>query len=100
MRVDTMKAGVQMQVTPLSEAFSTGLTNPGFNSPCVEANGVPVPDPSLTSTSQCEVSGNSANPAYQPALLPYDLTRGGFLFHFRGAATVYESSAYAQDSSI
>lgn len=94
----TVKAGVQMQVTPLSEEFSTGLTNPGFNSPCVDANGIPVPDPSLTSTSQCPSADYAANPSYQPALLPYDLTRGGILFHFRGAATIYEGSAYAQDS--
>ena len=33
----TAKAGVQIQVTPLSEAFSTGLTDPAFNSPCVDA---------------------------------------------------------------
>jgi hypothetical protein len=38
------------------------------------------------------------NPSYQPALLPYDFTRGGNLFHFRGAATIYEGSAYAEDS--
>jgi hypothetical protein len=94
----TVKAGLQMQVTPLSEEFSTGLTNPGFNSPCVDANGIPVPDPSLTSTSQCPSADYAANPSYQPALLPYDLTRGGILFHFRGAATIYEGSAYAQDS--
>jgi hypothetical protein len=94
----TVKAGVQMQVTPLSEEFSTGLTNPGFNSPCVDAYGIPVPDPSLTSTNQCPSADYAANPSYQPALLPYDLTRGGILFHFRGAATIYEGSAYAQDS--
>ena len=94
----TTKAGVQTQVTPLAEAFSTGLTNAGFNSPCVDANGVPVPDPSLTSTGQCGASGYSVNPSYQPALLPYDFTRGGSLFHFRGAATIYEGSAYAEDS--
>ena len=34
----------------------------------------------------------------QPALLPYDLTRGGTLFQFHGAATIYEESAYLQDS--
>ena len=94
----TAKGGVQMQVTPLSEAFSTGLTDPAFNSPCVDGNGVPVPDPSLTSTSQCAAAGYTPNPSYQPALLPYDLTRGGTLFHFRGAATIYEGSTYLQDS--
>jgi hypothetical protein len=94
----TAKGGVQLQVTPLSESFSTGLTDPAFNSPCVGANGVAVPDPSLTSSSQCAASGYMENASFQPALLPYDLTRGGRLFHFRGAATIYEGSAYAEDS--
>ena len=67
----TLKSGVQVQVTPLSEAFSTGLTDPAFNSP--------------------------SNSSYQPGLLPYDLTRGGRLFQFRGAATIFEESAYIQD---
>lgn len=92
------KGGVQLQVTPLSEAFSTGLTDPAFNSPCTDANGVPVADPSLTSTSQCAAAGYTENASYQPALLPYDLTRGGNLFHFRGATTIYEGSAYLEDS--
>jgi len=94
----TAKGGVLVQVTPLSEAFSTGLTDPGFNSPCVDANGAPVPDASLTSPAQCAAAGFTQNPAYQPALLAYDLTRGGRLFRFRGAANIYEESAYLQDS--
>jgi hypothetical protein len=94
----TAKGGVQIQVTPLSETFSTGLTYAGFNSPCVNANGVPVPDPSLTSTSQCTDAGYAENKSYQPGLLPFDLTRGGSLFRFRGVATIYEESAYLQDN--
>ena len=92
------KTGIQVQVWPLSEFFTTGLTDPGFNSPCVDANGVPVPNASLTAPNQCAAAGYSENSSYQPALLPYDLTRGGSLFTFRGAATIYEGSAYAQDS--
>jgi Carboxypeptidase regulatory-like domain len=94
----TIKTGVQMQVWPLSEAFATGLTDPGFNSPCVDANGVPVPQPSLTSSGQCGPAGYLENPAYAPALSGYDLTHGGTLFRFQGAATIHEESAYAQDS--
>jgi hypothetical protein len=94
----SVKGGVQVQVWPLSEFFVTGLTAPGFNSPCVDANGVPVPNPSLTVLGQCAGAGYAENSSYQPALLPYDLTRGGSLFAFRGAATIYEGSAYAQDS--
>jgi len=36
---------------PLSEAFRTGLTDPAFNSPCVDASGAPVGNPSFTSSS-------------------------------------------------
>jgi hypothetical protein len=93
----TLKGGLQVQVTPLSEAFSTGLTDPAFNSPCVYATGAPVPDPSLASPAQCALAGYSTNDSYQPGLLPYDLTRGGSLFRFRGAATIFEESAYLQD---
>jgi hypothetical protein len=93
----SIKGGMQTQATPLSEFFRTGLTDPGFNSPCVDANGVPVPNPTLTTLGQCGAAGYDENIAYQPALLPYDLTRGGSLFTFRGAATIYEESAYVQD---
>jgi hypothetical protein len=94
----SVKGGIQFQATPLSEFFTTGLTNPGFNSPCVDANGVPVPNPSLIDPSQCTAMGYVQNTSYQPGLSPYDLTRGGTLFTFRGSATIYEGSAYAQDS--
>ena len=94
----TMKGGVQVQVTPLSEAFSVGLTDPAFNSPCADGNGTPVADPSLISSQQCASAGFEVNSSFQPALLRYDLTRGGALFDFRGTATIYEGSAYAQDS--
>jgi hypothetical protein len=95
---NTMKGGVQLQVTPISEAFRTGLTDPAFNSPCWDAEATPVPDPKLTSSAQCAPAGYARNPAYQPALLPYDLTRGGMLFQFRGSAVIEEQSAYLQDS--
>ena len=94
----SLKGGIQFQATPLSEFFTTGLTDPAFNSPCVDSSGVPVPDPSLTAPGQCAAAGYMQNASFQPALLPYDLTRGGTLFIFRGAATIYEGSAYVQDS--
>ncbi len=68
----TFKAGVQWQHTFLSEFFQTGLTDPAYNDP--------------------------ASPGYLPGLAPYDLTRGGHLFTFRGRTDVKEESAFAQDS--
>jgi len=94
----TAKGGAQLQITPLAEWFDAGLTNPAFNSPCVDQRGAPVADPSLITPSQCVSAGYIENVSFQPALPKYDLTRGGTLFRFRGKATVHEESAYLQDS--
>jgi len=93
-----LKTGLLLQWTPLRESFSTGLTDPAFNSPCVDSSGTPVPDASLSATAQCVAHGDLPNPSFQPGLLPYDLTRSGALFLFYGRATVKEQSAYVQDS--
>jgi Carboxypeptidase regulatory-like domain len=93
-----LRAGLLLQWTPLRESFATGVTDPGFNSPCVEQSGTPVPDPSLTAPSACGPLGYAPNLAFQPNLLAYDLTRGGALFVFHGRATVSEQSAYIQDA--
>jgi hypothetical protein len=95
---NTWKAGVQLQVTPLAEEFRTGLTDPAFNSPCVDGYGSPVGNAALTSTAQCAAAGYGVNSGFQPSLLAYDLTRGGSLLEFRGATTIFEGSGYAQDS--
>jgi hypothetical protein len=93
-----LKTGATAQWTPLTESFATGLTNPGFNSPCVDQNGVPVPDPTLKDPAQCGANGDLPNSGFQPNLLPYDLSRGGKLYQFHGTATIKEQSAYVQDS--
>lgn len=94
----TAKGGMQVQITPLSEAFETGLTDPAFNSPCIDQHGAPVAEPSLTALSQCFGGGYVENTSFEPALLKYDLSRGGTLFRFHGRATIHEGSAYLQDS--
>jgi Carboxypeptidase regulatory-like domain len=93
-----LKTGATVQWTPLTESFATGLTDPGFNSPCVNQHGVPVPDPTLRNPEQCDAAGDLPNSAFQPNLLRYDLSRGGKLYQFHGAATIKEQSAYVQDS--
>ncbi len=70
--IHTFKAGAQWQHTFLSEYFQLGITDPTFNVP--------------------------GSPTYLPGLLPYDLTRGGSLFTFRGHADIKEESLYAQDA--
>jgi len=93
-----LKTGASAQWTPLSESFSTGLTDPGFNSPCIDQSGVPVPNPALSRPAQCGTRGAAPNPGFQPSLLQYDLSRGGGLFQFHGDATIREQSGYVQDS--
>ncbi len=66
------KAGVEWQHTFLSEFFQLGITDPTFNDP--------------------------SSPGFLAGLAPFDLTRGGSLFSFRGRSDVKEESVYVQDS--
>ena len=67
-----LKAGVNIYHTLLSEEFATGITDPTFNDP--------------------------ASPTFQPGLAPYDLTRGGSLFTFRGHGDIRQQAFYLQDN--
>lgn len=93
----TAKVGVQVMHTLLSERFSLGLTDPTFNPVCVDSNGEAVLAPGVTDPGSCAAAGFEANPDVSPGLVPYDLTRGGTLFQFRGHADIKEQAFYAQD---
>ena len=101
-----LKAGVQVSATPLTEAFTLGLTDPGANAPCVDATGIPVPITTLTNPSQCAAAGfapstnadNITTVGFLPGLAPFDLTRGGSLLNFNGSATIKEQAAYLEDT--
>lgn len=69
--VHTLRAGVDHQYFPVSENFSFGITSPDFNSPDSED--------------------------FISTLLPYDLSRGGSLFHFSKQASGSMSSVFFQD---
>ena len=60
---------------------------------------MPVANPvqGFTNPSQCPAS-DQQNAGFNPVLLPYDLTRGGGLFAFRGHADVKELGLYVQDT--
>ncbi len=58
-----LKYGVDLKQTRLLENFGFGITDPGFNSPCIDATGVSVPDTALTSPSQCAAAGYQPNTA-------------------------------------
>ena len=86
--IHNIKAGAVLQHTFLNEKFNFGITDPNFLPSQTDANGNPCFN-SLTNT-----------PIDSPCtdLFPYDLTRGGALFPFRGHTDVKEIAFYAQDS--
>jgi len=101
-----LKYGVDLKQTRLLEDFGFGITDPSFNSPCVSSDGVAVGDAALTAPSQCAAAGFEPNTAnnpmvtgapFSPALLPFDLSRGGSLFNFHAAANINQYAFYVQD---
>jgi hypothetical protein len=66
-----VKVGGTIGATKLSENFGLGITDPEFNSP--------------------------STPDYDPALRPFDLTRGGRQFAFNAEATIKQQAVYIQD---
>jgi hypothetical protein len=102
-----LKYGVDLKQTRLLENFGFGITDPTFNSPCIDSDGNAVGDPALTSIAQCTGAGSQPNVAsnpnltgapFSPALLPFDLSRGGQLFNFHAAANINQYAVYAQDA--
>jgi hypothetical protein len=103
---NTIKYGVDLKQTRLLENFGFGITDPGFNAPCIDSTGSVVADPALTNPGQCAAAGFEPNTAdnpdvtgapFSPALLNYDLTRGGSLFAFHGTQNINQYAVYAQD---
>jgi hypothetical protein len=111
-----VKVGATFEHTFLTENFGLGLTDPGFNSPCADVNGNPVPDPTLTSPNQCVGAGFQPNtdPTFTAPFVPllgcFDLTRAtpapadgcsnthSALFKFHGHTDVKEFATYIQDT--
>jgi hypothetical protein len=69
--IHNFKAGFQTSQSLLDETFAFGITDPALNPPGAD---------------------------FQPGLAPYDLTRGGSLFHFRGNAHINQNAFFVQDS--
>jgi hypothetical protein len=92
---NNLKIGAQYGQTFLNENDSLGVVDPTYNSPCVDANGNPLPG--YSSLSQCPGGAAGQNPAYLPLLAPYDLTRGGAFYNFIGHTDVKELALYIQD---
>jgi hypothetical protein len=94
----TVIAGAEWKHTFLAEQFTTGLTDPAYNSPCLGPDGAPSPNTALTNPSQCAPVGLAINPGFLPGLLSIDLTRGGALFNFKGYTDIKQEAVFANDS--
>jgi hypothetical protein len=94
----TVKAGLQQTTTWLEEQFQTGLTDPAFNTPCFTPGGDPSSDTALRDPHDCAEHALTPNRGFLPALLPYDLTRGGTLFAFQGSGRIAQWAAWVQDA--
>lgn len=92
--IQTIKAGGDYNQTFLNEDFQLGIVNNTFNSPCVDASGNPVTG--FATPAECP-AGDTANPSYDPALAPYDLTRGGNYYRFHGHTDVKLLGVYVED---
>lgn len=90
-------AGVEFKHTFLVEQFATGLTDATFNSPCLNVDGSPSSNTSVTDPSQCTSVGLTANSAFLPGLLNIDLTRGGNIYAFQGSTDIKQVALFGQD---
>jgi hypothetical protein len=70
--INEFKVGVQAKRFPINEQFSFLITDPGYNDPSVDG--------------------------YNPNLLPYDGTRGGRPFLFRGSNSGTYLAGFVQDT--
>lgn len=107
--VNNIKIGGTYQQTLLNEKFNLGIVSPTLNSPCVDVTGAPVSG--ATSPFQCIAFGELPNPAFNPLLGCYDLTRptpgaadgcatgaAAQSFRFQGHTDVKLLSFYGQDA--
>ncbi len=99
--IHNLKAGATYQQTFLVEKDRFGIVDPTLNAVCLNADGSPNTDPTVTDQGQCGGAvnpGGSANPDFNSLLLPVDLTRGGSLFPFNGHTDIKLLSLYLQDA--
>ena len=94
----TAMIGADWRHTFLSEQFTTGLTDPTYNSPCLGEDGSPSPNTAYIDPSQCAPAGLAVDPGFLPGLLAIDLTRNGQLFNFKGYTDIKQEAVFGQDS--
>jgi len=98
--MNNLKAGFQYGDTWLREHDALGIAWNQYNSPCMDANGLPLPGFSYQDyLNNCAAApaGASANGNYLSVLAPYDLTRGGSDYYWFGHTDVKELALYIED---
>ena len=108
--IHNIKFGVKYSDTILTEIDSIGIVDPTANAVCLNADGSPDLDPTLTNPAGCTGS-LQPNPAFIPLLGCYDLSRSGPLpasdgcpnstsgmYTFNGHADIRETALYLQDT--
>ena len=92
---NNFKAGSVYEQTFLRENNNIALVDPALNAPCLDANMNGVNG--YANPAQCGFAGYTANPSFNPVLLPYDLTRGGGFYHSHLQTDVKQLALYVQD---
>jgi len=105
-----IKAGITYEDTILTEIDTFGIVDPTANAVCLNADGSPDLNPSLTNPLNC-TGALQQNPSFNPLLACYDLSRTGPLpasdgcptstsgrYTFNGHANVRELAMYLQDA--
>jgi len=108
--VHNLKIGATYMDTILTEKDAIGIVDPTNNAPCLNPDGSPYTDPSLTDPAGCN-GMLQPNPSFVPLLGCNDLTRTGTLpasdgcpnstsglYNFYGHANIRELALYVQDT--
>ncbi len=108
--IHNIKIGAQYEHTLLTEKDSFGLVDPTVNPPCMNSDGSPDTDPTLTNPNNC-TGTLQPNPNFIPILACYDLTRTSPLppsdgcpnttsteYGYNGHADIREFAFYIQDT--
>jgi hypothetical protein len=93
--IHNFKAGAQYGQTFLRENDSLGVVDTTYNSPCMDVNGNPLAG--YSGTTACDGVVALLNPNYISVLAPYDLTRGGSYYSYKGRADIKELGLFAED---
>ncbi len=108
--VHNIKVGVTYSNTILTENDTFGIVDPTANAVCLNADGSPDLDPTLTNPNAC-TGALQQNPGFAPLLACYDLTRTARLpasdgcpnstageYTYNGHADIRETALYLQDT--